>query len=176
MPAPLTPTSGGHCHVGQLEGPGPARGQLGAGPDDGPSRCWELTLQFEAGERTDLLLGKVVSSGCRDRGRRAARPGRVGARPPGPPRAPTLTPPRAPDRTAPAAPSVHAGPLETQGSGPAAIRLQPACSPRTDGQGCWGSRGPKQRTAQNARLERRQAAESRAGPGPGPQGSPPNPQ
>lgn len=49
-PAALTPTSSSHCRMGQPEGPGPARGQLGAGPDDGPSRRWESTLQFEAEE------------------------------------------------------------------------------------------------------------------------------
>ena len=77
---------------------------------------------------------------------------------------PDTTPPQAPDRTAPAASSVHAGPLETQGSGPAAISLQPTCSPRTDGQGFWGHRGARRRTVQNARLERRPAAESQAAP------------
>ena len=156
-----------HPAGGNPEGPGPVTGQLGAGPDDRPPRCWESILQFEAGETSRaadqeghlLRLPKIVAG--RGQGLQ------------GPPQAPCPeVTPTARRGTAPAASSVHAGPLEAQGSGPAAIRLQPTCSPRTDGQGCWGRRGTRQRTEHNARLERRQAGESQVGPGPGPQGSP----
>lgn len=80
---------------------------------------------------------------------------------------PDTTPPQAPDGTAPAASSVHAGPLETQGSGPAAISLQPTCSPRTDGQGCWG--------AQRCEAEDSAERQTREKAGCGVAGSPPNP-
>lgn len=156
-----------HPAGGNPEGPGPVTGQLGAGPDDGPPRCWESILQFEAGATSRAAARRVVSSGCP----RSWPGGARGLQ--GPPQAPRpeVTPTAQRD-TAPAASSVHAGSLETQGSGPAAIRLQPTCSPRTDGRGCWGHRGTRQRTAHNTRLERRRAGESQVGPGPGPQGSP----
>lgn len=160
-PAALTPTSSSHCRVGQPRDPGLRGASWGQGQMMGPQGAGSRPCSLKRRRRGRPAARKIVSSGCCDRGQGAARPGKAGARPPGPP---DPTPPQAPDRTAPAASSVHAGPLETQGSAPAAISLQPTCSLRTDGRGCWGHRGTRRRTAQNTRLERRPAAESQAAP------------
>lgn len=157
-----------HIQLGVTQrDPGLRRASWGQGQMTGLRGAGSRSCSLKRGRRAELLPRRVVSSGCP----RSWPGGARGLQ--GPPQAPRpeVTPTARRD-TAPAASSVHTGPLETQGSGPAALRLQPTCSPRTDGRGCWGRRGARQRTAQNARLGRRQAGESQAGPGPGPQGSP----
>lgn len=165
-----------HPHIqrslsrGQLEGPRPARGQLGAGPEEGASRHWELTLQLEAG-RTDLLLGRsspqaagMAAKGCKAwEGRSTAAQA---------PRAPTLARhPEPPTGQRQRSPPSTAGPLETQGAGLLPSDSSPP-APRTDGRGAGDRRETRQ--LQDARLERRQAARSRGrGLDPGPPGAAP---
>ena len=159
-----------HPAGGNPEGPGPVTGQLGAGPDDRPPRCWESILQFEAGETSRaadqeghlLRLPKIVAG--RGQGLQ------------GPPQAPCPeVTPTARRGTAPAASSVHAGPLEAQGSGPAAIKTPAHLLPEDRWAGVLGAQ--RREAEDRAQRQTREKAGWRVAGGAWtrPSGQPPNP-
>lgn len=125
------------------------------------------SCSLKRGRQAELLTRRVISSGCPRSWLGGARGCKALPRPHAPksPRRPGGAQHQQP-------PPSTRGPWRPRGAALLPSRLQPTCSPRTDGQGCWGRRGARQRTEHNARLERRQAGESQVGPGPGPQGSP----